>query len=67
LERDIDELILEIPEEVLADLEDECRERCVSLEFLIVDRMNAARDAGVDPAKREFGLLMVKSRSALTI
>jgi hypothetical protein len=50
LERDIDELILEIPEEELAQLEKECRERCVSLEFLHVDRMNACRDAGIDPA-----------------
>jgi hypothetical protein len=50
LELAIPELILEVPEDVLAQLEDECRERCVSLEFLIVDRMNAFRDAGVDPA-----------------
>jgi hypothetical protein len=50
VERDIDEIILEVPEEVLAQLEDECRERCVSLEFLMVDRMNACRDAGVDPS-----------------
>jgi DMSO/TMAO reductase YedYZ molybdopterin-dependent catalytic subunit len=35
-ERDISQIILEVMEE----LEDECRERCVSLEFLIVDRMN---------------------------
>jgi hypothetical protein len=49
VERDINELILEAPEEVLAELEDECRERCVSLEFLMVDRMNACRDAGGDP------------------
>jgi hypothetical protein len=50
VERDIDEIILEVPEEVLAQLEDEFRERCVSLEFLMVDRMNACRDAGVDPS-----------------
>jgi hypothetical protein len=52
LERDIDELILEVPEDVLAQLEDECRERCVSLEFQLVDRTNACRDAGVDPSDR---------------
>ena len=44
-ERDISQIILEVMEE----LEDECRERCVSLEFLIVDRMNTCRDAGIDP------------------
>jgi hypothetical protein len=49
VERDINELILEVPEEVLVDLEDECRERCVSLEFLMVERVNACRDAGIDP------------------
>jgi hypothetical protein len=49
-EHDISEIILEVPEEVIEELEDECRERCVSLEFLIVDRMNTCRDAGVDPA-----------------
>jgi len=43
-ERDVDELILEVPEDVLSQLEDECRERCVSLEFLLVDRTNACRD-----------------------
>jgi hypothetical protein len=50
VERDISEIILEVPEEVMTELEDECRKRCISLEFLIVDRMNACRDAGVDPA-----------------
>ena len=49
-ERDISELLLEVPEEVLAQLEDECRERCCDLEFLLVERMNACRDAGIDPA-----------------
>ena len=48
-ERDISQIILEVPEEVMEELEDECRERCVSLEFLIVDRMNTCRDAGIDP------------------
>jgi hypothetical protein len=39
-----------VPEEVMVELEDECRERCVSLEFLLVERVNAYRDAGVDPS-----------------
>jgi hypothetical protein len=43
-------LILEVPEETLVELEDQCRERCVSLEFLLVDQMNTCRDAGIDPA-----------------
>jgi len=39
-----------VEEETLVELEDECRERCVSLEFLMVECLNACRDAGVDPA-----------------
>jgi hypothetical protein len=50
LERDVPEILLDLPEEALAELEEECRERGVSTEQVIIDRLTASRSREADPA-----------------
>jgi hypothetical protein len=50
LERDLPEILLELPEEALAEIEEECRERGVSAERVIIDRLGASRNAEADPS-----------------
>jgi hypothetical protein len=49
-EESLPEILLSLPENALAELEEECRERGVSAERVIIDRLGASRNAGVDPA-----------------
>ena len=50
LERDLPEMLLDLPEEALAELEEECRDRGVSAERVIIDRLGASRNAEADPS-----------------
>ncbi len=50
LERDLPEILLDLPEEALAELEEECRDRGVSAERVIIDRLGASRNSEADPA-----------------
>jgi hypothetical protein len=50
LEREIPEILLDLPEEELAKLEDECRASGVSVERIIIERLTAALDRKADPS-----------------